>query len=487
MGLETHVVPMSMHAEHRAKLRKALLEAIHAQDNGSQGSAVVLLQGGQQLTRHETDHEPLFRQESFFAYLFGVSEADFYGVLDLTTGRTFLFIPRLPSQYAVWMGAIHPTTFFQEKYAVDAVHYVDELATVLQQLSSGSSTATVLYRLHGKNSDSGLFAQPASFDGIDLFATDDSLLYPVLAECRVKKTAEEIQVMRYVCRISSEAHVSVMRQIQPGMMQYQLESLFLHYIYTKGGCRHVSYTCICGTGASGAILHYGHAGAPNDRLVNDGDIALLDMGGEYHCYGADITCSYPVNGRFTADQKSVYEAVLAAQSAVIESLEPGVSWVDMHRLAERQILEHLLRAGFLKGSIEELVSKHIGAVFMPHGLGHLLGIDTHDVGGYPAGTERIDEPGIRHLRTVRKLEEGMIITVEPGCYFIHALLEPAMSNPETAHLFVEKAIRRCWDFGGVRLEDDVLIRADGCENLTKCPRTVADLEAVMAGATWNCM
>eukprot|EP00475_Leptophrys_vorax_P042366 TRINITY_DN79933_c0_g1_i1.p1 TRINITY_DN79933_c0_g1~~TRINITY_DN79933_c0_g1_i1.p1 ORF type:complete len:242 (+),score=19.98 TRINITY_DN79933_c0_g1_i1:65-727(+) len=212
-------------------------------------------------------------------------------------------------------------------------------------------------------------------------------------------------------------------------------------------------------------------------------MALLDMGGEYFTYGADITCSFPVNGKFTADQKLVYEAVLAAQRAVFAAMRPGVNWVDMHRLSERTMLEHLKAGGLLQGSVDDMMANHMGALFMPHGLGHFLGIDTHDVGGYN-NAERVKEPGVRSLRTTRDLQAGMVITVEPGCYFIDCLLDEALNDPKRAPFLVPSRVEQFRGFGGVRLEDDVVVTADGVENLTKCPRDVADVEAVMAGGEW---
>ena len=257
------------------------------------------------------------------------------------------------------------------------------------------------------------------------------------------------------------------------------------------------------------MLHYGHAGAPNDRMLEDGDVALLDMGAEYHCYASDITCSFAVSrgGRFSADQRAVYEGVLAAQVAVLGAMAPGASWVDLHRLAERAELAALCRLGVLvdpgaavdpgavvdgdrggggfeppEALLDAMIDADLGAVFMPHGLGHLIGLDTHDVGGYLAGCPpRETRPGVRALRTARALEPGMVLTVEPGIYFIDSLLDAALADAATAR-FLDRA--RLADFrgtGGVRLEDDVLVTADGPVNLSLCPRTVAEVEGVRAG------
>ncbi|KAL5537741.1 hypothetical protein UlMin_045392 [Ulmus minor] len=206
-----------------------------------------------------------------------------------------------------------------------------------------------------------------------------------------------------------------------------------------------------------AVLHYGHAAAPNDRTFEDGDMALLDMGAEYNFYGSDITCSFPVNGKFTPDLLLIYNAVLDAHDAVISMMKPGVSWLDMHKLAEKIILESLRGGGVLVGNVDDMMAERVGAVFMPHGLGHLLGLDTHDPGGYTKGMQRPKEPGLKSLRTTRELQAGIVITVEPGCYFIDALLVPAMESSNTTEFFNREAIARFKGFGGVRIESDLVI------------------------------
>lgn len=475
MGLKTFKVTMKMYAENRLKLVNELSSQEH--------QGVVILQGGIEETRHCTDHELLFRQESYFAYLFGVAEPGFYGAIDLSTGAAALFIPRLPLTHAVWIGKIQPPEHFQAKYEVDAVHYVDEMAGVLKGMGGGAGRPR-LHLLKGLNSDSGNESRPAAFEGLGEFEVDTAALHPALSESRVSKSAKELDLLRYVNAVSSAAHVEVMRSARPGMKEYQLEAMFQGLVYSRGGCRHCSYTCVCGTGENSAILHYGHAESPNDKDIHDGDMALLDMGAEYACYCSDITCSFPVNGKFTEDQKLVYGAVLSAQKAVMAAMKPGDLWPDLHRLAERKILEALRGGGVLQGSVDEMLAAHLGTVFMPHGLGHLMGLDTHDVGGYNTGVTRSEEPGLRSLRTARALVEGMVITVEPGCYFIDPVLLPAMEHEATAKFFVPERVQQLRGSGGVRLEDDVIVTAHGIENMTRCPRDVAEVEAVMAGGHW---
>lgn len=467
LGPGTHPVPMSLHAGNRRRLVERL--------RGAGAAGVVLLEGGPTRYEYDTDRELLFMQESFFQWAFGVKEPDCFGAIEVGSGRSWLFVPRLPESYAVWMGRIHPPQHFRELYEVDEVRHVDELPAVLAQLDPRP-----LHLLSGKNSDSGSLAKPAACDGLERFERDLARLYPAMVECRLIKSDEEIELLRYVNRVTCAAHEDVMRAIRPGMSEYQLEALFLHQVYARGGCRLSAYTCICGCGPNSSVLHYGHAGAPNDRVLGEGDLFLNDSGAEYHGYAADVTCTFPVNGRFTADQRAVYETVLQANLAVQAAMKPGVPWPDMHRLAERVIAERLRAAGLLRGTTEELMQAHVPALFMPHGLGHLMGLDVHDVGGWPEGLQRIDEPGIRSLRCGRRLEAGMVITVEPGVYFIDALLEPALADPRYRPYLVPDVIARFRRFGGVRIEDDVLVTATGAENLTRVPRTVDEIERVMA-------
>uniref|UniRef100_A0A8C2G0J8 Xaa-Pro dipeptidase n=1 Tax=Cyprinus carpio TaxID=7962 RepID=A0A8C2G0J8_CYPCA len=442
LGNDTLRVSAALFAENRERLCRGL----KAEKDVPAGS-VVVLQGGEQKQRYCTDTDELFRQESFFHWTFGVTEADCFGAIDVNSKKSILFVPKLPESYATWMGEIYPREHFKEKYAV-----------------------TEVMHLRGLNTDSGSTCREASFEGISQFKVNNSLLHPVIVECRLQKTDMELEVLRYTNRISSEAHKEVK----------QAFSLFQHYCYARGGMRHTSYTCICGSGNNSSVLHYGHAGAPNDKTIQDGDMCLFDMGGEYYCYSSDITCSFPVNGKFTADQRAIYEAVLKSSRAVMAAIKPGVKWTDMHRLADRVHLEELVKVGILRGSVEEMLKVHLGSVFMPHGLGHLLGIDVHDVGGYPEGIERIDEPGLKSLRIVHLVQERMVLTVEPGIYFIKHLLDQALNSPAQCGFINNDVLTRFRGFGGVRIEDDIAVTADGVELLTCVPRTVEEIEAFMA-------
>uniref|UniRef100_A0A8C2DV77 Xaa-Pro dipeptidase n=1 Tax=Cyprinus carpio TaxID=7962 RepID=A0A8C2DV77_CYPCA len=429
LGKDTLRVSAALFTENRERLCRGLKA-----EKDLQTGSVLVLQGGEQKQRYCTDTDVLFRQESFFHWTFGVTEANCYGAIDVDSKKSILFVPKLPESYATWMGEIYPREHFKEKYSVDEVHYTTDV-----------SLSSIVFRL--------------------------------------LKTDMELEVLRYTNRVSSEAHKEVMKHVKPGVKEYEMESLFQHYCYSRGGMRHTSYTCICGSGNNSSVLHYGHAGAPNDKSIQDGDMCLFDMGGEYYCYSSDITCSFPANGKFTADQRAIYEAVLKSSRAVMAAIKPGVKWTDMHRLADRVHLEELLKIGILRGSVEEMLKVHLGSVFMPHGLGHLLGIDVHDVGGYPEGIERIDEPGLKSLRMGRVVQERMVLTVEPGIYFINHLLDQALNSPAQCGFINNDVLTRFRGFGGVRIEDDIAVTADGVELLTCVPRTVEEIEAFMEDQT----
>ncbi|KAF0685840.1 Aste57867_22315 [Aphanomyces stellatus] len=469
---EVYEIDYVMHREHRDKL----MDRMHALPSLAPSSSIVL-HGGVEQSEYDTDTTRLFRQESMFQYLFGVKEPDCAGALDLTTGHSLLFVPRLSAEWALWCGDRPPLDWFRVHYGVDAVHYVDELASVLA--SRGTQT---LYVCDGVNIDSGLSTQTTSvFAGMDQFAVDRSTLHHELVECRVIKTEKELALLRWVNRLSSAAHIQVMKTIVPGMMEFHAEATFSHACYSQGGARFHAFTCICGSGHNASALHYGHAGAPNDKVLRDGDIFLNDMGAAYHGYASDITCTFPVNGVFTDDQAFIYNGVLKAHDAVLAAMKPGVEWRDMHVISQRVLTEHLLAGGlFQHGTLDELMDAEISTYFYPHGLGHLMGLDFHDVGGYLPGDKRTDSRMFHRLRCGRTLEKNMVITVEPGCYFIDLQLDDLLSDPTTAKYVKLDVLARFRGVGGVRIESDVIVTEDGAENMSYLvPRTVEAVEEIM--------
>jgi len=221
-------IDYGMHAENRGRVVERLKSDASVASVLVNGQAMILMQGGISQNRNETDHELMFRQESSFQYLFGVREPDCYGALDVSTGKSYLFVPRLPASYVIFMGEIHSLEWFQTRYSVDQVNYTDEIDSIFSKCSP-----SVVYVNHGLNTDSGAYAIPANFSGIEKYRVDNGALYRAIVDCRVIKTEREIEILRYVNNASSDAHVEVMRRATPGMAEYQLESLFRHFTYFK--------------------------------------------------------------------------------------------------------------------------------------------------------------------------------------------------------------------------------------------------------------
>lgn len=426
-------------------------------------NAIVYMKGAELMYRYDTDYEFPFRQESNFWYLTGVNEPDFHLILDLEKQEYHLFVPNRSSQYAVWHGYVKSKEQYQEEYNPDHLHYEGKLPQVLKELDPDK-----IFCIDEVQAE---FIE--EFDRktpIDLDTLPDAITH-----CRVFKTEDELDQLREAARVNSIAHREVLDALEPGKFEYELKAVF-DYHQIENGLMHDAYNGIFAAGKNSAILHY----VENDSKIKDGDLFLIDAGFEHNGYASDFTRTYPANGQFSPLQAEVYEAVLEAQKQVIEASKPDAKMEDLHILAARTMMQGLKDADIVSGSIDELMGKDVFALFFPHGLGHFLGLDTHDVGGYPKGVERIERPGIKYLRMRRTLQPGMVLTIEPGLYFVPALLEPALEDDTVSSYLNESKLRDMMDFGGVRIEDNLIITDDGYENLTDVPKERAEIEKVMA-------
>jgi Xaa-Pro aminopeptidase len=272
----------------------------------------------------------------------------------------------------------------------------------------------------------------------------------LLHEMRLLKSAGEIRVMRESGQIAVRAHKRAMQVCKPGMYEYELEAEYLHE-FARSGCREAAYNSIVASGGNACILHYNE----NNEQMKKGDLVLIDAGCEYEYYASDITRTFPVSGKFSKEQKAIYELVLKAQLEAIKVVKPGNHWDDPHKVTVQVITEGLVELGLLKGKVSSLIKKGGYRDFYMHRAGHWIGMDVHDVGDY-----KIEGKW-------RLLEPGMVMTVEPGIYI-------APDN---------KKVDRKWRGIGVRIEDDVAVTADGHEVLTDgLPKTIEDIEAFMAEA-----
>lgn len=272
-------------------------------------------------------------------------------------------------------------------------------------------------------------------------------LAPMLHELRLHKSPAELEVMRYAAQVSAQAHVRAMQASRAGLYEYHLEAE-LDYAFRLGGAKRPAYGSIVGAGPNGCILHY----RENDALLREGDLVLIDAGCEIDCYASDITRTFSVTGRFTPEQKALYQLVLSANEQAIQVVAPGRHWNEPHEVTVRVITEGLLALGLLQGELEELIRTEAYKPFYMHKAGHWLGMDVHDVGEYKVGDQW------------RTLEPGMVLTIEPGIYIAPDNLQ----------------VPEAWRGIGIRIEDDVVVTQDGHEVLTQdAPKGLADIEALM--------
>ena len=335
-----------------------------------------------------------------FTIFFGVQEVGFSAAIDITTEKAYLFTPRYSEIYKLWMKVLS-TEDVKKIYPDFEALYLDELEQWVKDFNP--STIFVNY---GINTDSGLNTLIPTFKWMEEYNIENKSAHQILSDWRSIKSPQEIEIMDIAVRISSEAHIHTMKYCKPGIRESFLDSKFKAYCLETYNWKFIHYYSICAWGPNPSTLHY----IINNDILPEKSMCLMDMGHALHGYGADITCCYPTDGKFTEKQAQIYNLVLKANRTVMASMKPGVSWPDMHLLAERVILQGLKELGIVKDKdLDEMIEKRVSFVFMPHGLGHLLGLDVHEVGGYCSHhPSRSDKWGLKNLRTSRLLEEGMV-------------------------------------------------------------------------------
>ena len=399
------------------------------------------------------DVEHIYRQDSDFQYLSGFPEPE--AVIALIPGREHgeyvLFCRERDPARELWDGLRAGQDGAISEYGADDAFPIGDIDDILPGLIEGRSR---VYYAIGSNqefdhrlmewintirSKARQGAQPPNE-----FVALDHLLH----DLRLYKSANEVKVMKQAAEISARAHIRAMQASRAGLYEYHLEAE-LDYEFRKGGAKMPAYGSIVAAGKNACILHY----RENDAVLKDGDLVLIDAGCEIDCYASDITRTFPVSGRFSTEQKAIYELVLAANEEAFKHIAPGKHWNEAHEATVRVITAGLVELGLLNGDVDELIAAEAYKPFYMHRAGHWLGMDVHDVGDYKVGGEW------------RVLEPGMAMTVEPGIYI-------AADNQDVA---------KKWRGIGVRIEDDVVVTRHGCEILTNgVPKSVAEIEALMA-------
>ncbi|MCF7531459.1 Xaa-Pro aminopeptidase [Pseudomonas petrae] len=427
--------------------RKALMEQMEPNSIAILPAAAVAIRN--------RDVEHVYRQDSDFQYLSGFPEPE--AVIVLIPGREYgeyvLFCRERNPERELWDGLRAGQDGAMREYGADDAFPITDIDDILPGLIEGRDR---VYSSMGSNpefdrhvmewinvirSKAHLGAQPPKE-----FVALDHLLH----DMRLYKSAAEVKVMREAAQISARAHVRAMQASRAGLYEFSLEAE-LDYEFRKGGAKMPAYGSIVASGRNACILHY----QENDAPLKDGDLVLIDAGCEIDCYASDITRTFPVSGKFSPEQKAIYEVVLKSQEAAFAAIKPGNHWNQAHEATVRVITEGLVELGLLRGAVDELIAAEAYKAFYMHRAGHWLGMDVHDVGEYKVGGEW------------RVLEAGMALTVEPGIYV----------SPDN------QTVAKKWRGIGVRIEDDVVVTKKGCEILTSdVPKTVAEIEALMAAA-----
>jgi len=430
---------------HRAR-RSRVLEAL--------GEGSVLLVPAARVYPRNSDVEHPYRQDSDFHYLTGFEEPESLLVLSRAHGehRTVIFCRKRDREREIWDGYRAGVEGAVEVYGADAAFPIEELAQKLPDyLENVDSLFVRLGRDRGF--DETVFRAVDAVRGRfrkgvfppSKFVDPTSILHSM----RWIKDEHELDLMRRAAEISREAHVAAMRVTAPGRHEYEIEAELIR-VFRKNGSERPAYESICGSGPNATILHY-RAG---NRKLEDGDLLLVDAGAELGSYASDVTRTYPVNGKFSAEQRALYELVLDAQLAAIEVAKPGATLDSIHDTTVNVLVDGLIGLGLLEGSRADRLADESYKKFYMHRTSHWLGMDVHDVGGY-------------FVRGVaRTLEPGAVLTIEPGLY----IAPDADVDPK-------------WRGLGIRIEDDLLVTEGGNENLTAAiPKTVEELELLVGTA-----
>ncbi len=455
------------------------LLAAHAQRRAALAARIdgpVLLMGNAPIARNIPMNRLPFRQDSTFLYFTGCTDPDAALLLDDNGATLFLTPPAADD--ALWHGHATPISETGGALGFDRVRPLDELEATVRALPARPRTLAV--------SAPSACARAAALAGVPLsFGRQhgDATLVAAVIEMRRQLSAVELEQMRAAAAVTTAAHHAAMGATVPGRLEREIGAIFDGVIAAGGMVP--AYDSI--VTVRGEILHNHHRG----NRLESGQLMLLDGGAESATgYATDVTRTWPVSGRFTLRQRGAYEAVLAAQEAAIARCTVGTRYRDIHLEASRVLAQWLLDEGLLRDTTAETaVERGAHALFFPHGVGHLLGMDVHDLENfgdlpaYPPGRSRADQFGLGYLRLDRDLEPGNVVTIEPGFYVVPAILADASLTAPLADI-VDLDRARSWEgFGGIRIEDDVHITADGPDVLTEAiPKTVAHVEAVVGSA-----
>ncbi|MCF8240614.1 MAG: aminopeptidase P family protein [Melioribacteraceae bacterium] len=458
--------PMKTYVERRRRLKELV------------GKGIVIIPGNEEAPMNYPANTYQYRQDSTFLYYFGLDAAGLNGIIDIENDSDMLFGDDFSIDDIVWMGPQPALKDEAKKVGVEKTEpKVDLEAYVKNAIRKGRDVHFLpQYRFDTMLMLEDILGIKAA--SLNNYASE-KLIKAVISQ-RSIKTDEEVAEIENAVAVSYEMNTSAMRAIKPGMVEREIFGMVEGIALSKG--RGVSFPIIFSI--HGETLHNHH----HENLMKDGDIVVLDSGAEslLH-YASDITRTFPVNGKFSDKQKDVYQVVLDSQMQAIDLVKPGKKFKEIHLHSCKVIAEGLKNLGLMKGDVDAAVDAGAHALFMPHGLGHMMGLDVHDMEGlgekyvgYDEETKRSDQFGLAYLRLGRELQTGFVFTVEPGIYFIPQLIDMWKNENKHADFLNYEKIEEYKSFGGIRIEDDVLVTSDGYKVLgdKPIPKTVEDVETV---------
>lgn len=422
--------------------------------------AAFYLPGEKQRLHPYSDQAQAFRQRRYFLYLTGAHDLpDAHVVYHPSRDHLVLYLPPVDDDDVMWSGMPLSPAEAQKRYDVDEVKYSTSLAEDIRALGGGARSVP------SPDADAA-----ADVDGGRVQVDVDPALQHALDEARAIKDAYELGLLREAARRTDQCHLAVMSSVPIQSNERHIHAEFVYHAIRQGS-KNMAYDPICCAGPHASTLHW---------VRNDGDmhgqmIVLIDAGVEVDGYAADVTRCYPISGEWTPEARQVYDLVHKMQSETMARVRPGVAWEELHLLAHKILIAALLDWGVLKQTAtpDEIFERGVSAAFYPHGLGHMLGLDTHDTAGQPNYAD--PDPKLRYLRLRRPLQAGMVVTVEPGCYFNDTLID-ALGAREYVDANV---LQRYLPVGGVRIEDDVLVTEQGHECYSKIPRDPDEVSRIV--------
>ena len=441
---------------------------------------LILIPGNSDVPFNYTANIYTFRQDSSILYFFGINQPNVIGVIDVDSGEEYLFGNDVDIDDIIWMGELPTMKDFALKNGVKNTAPLSKVDEFIEKtLKQGRKIHYLpVYRAQTKLQLETLLGIPAN--EVNNHASEN--LIKAVVKLRSVKDKYEIEDIEKAVGTAYDMHTTAMKMAMPGMTEQEIFGKMEGIALSNGGP--VSFPVILSV--NGQILHNHH----HHNTLKAGQLLVADAGAETSMhYCSDITRTSPVGGKFSSKQKDIYEAVLDANLEVIKNSKPGILYKDMHLLSAKIIAERLKSVGLMKGNIDDAVSQGAHALFYPHGLGHMMGLDVHDMEGlgenfvgYDSKIKRSEQFGLAFLRMGRKLEPGFVITVEPGIYFIPALIDIWKKEKKHTDFINYDKVEEYRGFGGIRIEDDILITEAGCRVLGKpIPKTVKEIEDLMKG------